>query len=58
MSLIHAIKFRMWVAWKLPKWLVYYAAIRLMAHATSGKFDNTEVSTLTVTDALRRWESC
>ena len=39
----------------LPKRLVYWATIRLIAHATTGKYSNTHVPTLTVIDALNCW---
>ena len=40
----------------LPKWLVYYATIRLISHATTGKHENQIVPELTAIDALKRWE--
>jgi hypothetical protein len=46
----------MWLAWALPRRAVYWAAIRVIAHATQGKWGSTEVPTLTAMDALRRWE--
>jgi hypothetical protein len=46
----------MWVVWKMPKWLVYWASIRLISHATTGKYGNQIVPELTATDALKRWE--
>ena len=49
-------KILMWLAWKLPRSLVYWAVIRVLAHATTGGYGNTVVPELTVADALRRWE--
>lgn len=49
-------KLQMWVAWKLPKWLVMWASVRLMAHATTGKYGTTIVPELSAIDALKRWE--
>lgn len=46
----------MWFAWRLPKYLVYWAAIRLIAHATTGKYSDQEVPALAAMDALKRWE--
>jgi hypothetical protein len=48
----------MWkkLAWILPKKLVYWAAIRLIANATQGKFSDQIVPELTAMDALQRWE--
>lgn len=46
----------MWTAWHLPKKLVLWAAVRLMAHATTGKYGSTNATHLTILDALQRWE--
>lgn len=40
----------------LPRWLVYWCAIRLVAHATAGKHGAQLVSDMTAMDALDRWE--
>jgi hypothetical protein len=45
-----------WIAWRLPKRLVYWAAVRLVAHATQGVYGNTVVPDLTAMEALRRWQ--
>lgn len=50
-------KILIWLAWKLPKCLVKWAAIRLFAHATHGQYSNTVVPELTAMDALQRWET-
>ena len=49
-------KLQVWIAWKLPRWLVKQAAIRLMAHATGGKYSSTVVPELNAMDALIRWD--
>ena len=46
---------QMWVAWRLPRWLVYWAAARLMANATQGKYVAQVVPELNAIDALKRW---
>ncbi len=43
------------VAWLLPRRLVYWAAIRLMAHATTGPHSHELVVDTTILDALQRW---
>jgi len=48
-------KLQMWIAWKLPHWLVKWAAVRLMAHATQGEHSGVIVPELTAMDALKRW---
>jgi hypothetical protein len=47
----------MWLAWRLPKQLVMWATIRLVAHATTGKYSSTVVPELSAMDALKRWET-
>jgi hypothetical protein len=50
-------KFWFWLAWHLPKKLIYFATIRLLVHATTGKYSNTEVPELNAIEALRRFEN-
>lgn len=45
------------IAWMLPRWLVYFAAVRLISHATVGKYENQNVPRLTAMKALERWSS-
>lgn len=47
-------KFWMWVAWRLPRQLAYWATVRVVAHATT--VGHEEVPELKAMDALRRWE--
>lgn len=44
------------IAWKLPRKLVMWCAIRVMANATTGQYVNQVVPELTAMDALKRWE--
>lgn len=44
------------IAWWLPRKIVQWAYIRVVAKATTGKWSNTEVTTLTAMDALKRWD--
>lgn len=48
-------KFYEWLAWKLPKGLVYWCALRVGAHATTGEYSNQTVPELTLIDATQRW---
>ncbi len=48
-------KFWQWLAGKLPKPLIYFAAVRLIAHATSGKHGTTVLPELPAVEALGRW---
>jgi hypothetical protein len=45
------------IAWRMPRDLVYWCAIRLFAHATTGEHEHGYVDEVTVLDALRRWKS-
>ena len=47
----------MWIAWHLPRGLVYWTAMRLIAHATQGPWAETEAPSLGAMDALARWEA-
>jgi len=49
-------KFWTWLAWHLPKKLVYWASVRLIANATMGKYSSQDVTTLQAWVALERWE--
>jgi len=46
-----------WIARHLPRRLVYWAAIVVGAHATTGKHSDQVVPDLLFTDALKRWET-
>jgi hypothetical protein len=48
-------KFWMRLALLLPKPLVMWAAVRLMAIATQGEWSGQVVPELTAIDALKRW---
>lgn len=45
-----------WLAWKMPRLLAYWCAIRVASHGTTGRFSAQVVPELTVMDALRRWD--
>ena len=49
-------KIWMWIAWRLPKELVYWCAMRVGAHATQGQYGNQEVPALLFMDAIKRWD--
>jgi hypothetical protein len=46
----------LWLTWRLPRRVVYWCAIRLFAHGTTGRYGHTVAPELTVMDALERWE--
>ena len=43
------------LAWWLPKRIAYWAAIRVAAYATTGKYGNTIVPDLAAMDAIKRF---
>ena len=45
-----------WLAWKLPRSLVYWCAIRVVAHATTGRWSSQIVLELLAMEALDRWD--
>ena len=45
------------IAFLMPRRLVYFCAIRLVAYATQGEYGDTVVPDLPVMDALDRWSS-
>lgn len=44
------------IAWRLPRRLAYWCAIRVGAHATQGKYGDQVVPDLKFMDALQRWD--
>jgi hypothetical protein len=44
-----------WLAWRTPRSLVYWCSIRLIAHATVGRYSDQVVPELLAMDALKRW---
>jgi len=52
--MLDKIKFK--IVQLLPKWVVYYCALRMAEHATNGKHRMTVMSELYMAEALKRWE--
>jgi hypothetical protein len=50
-------RFGMWLAWRLPRRLAYWCAIRVIAWATTGPHGNTNPHDLNVVEALKRWNA-
>lgn len=44
------------VVWKLPRTIVMWSTVRVIANATTGDYRNQVVPELTAMDALRRWD--
>lgn len=51
-------KLAMWIAYRLPRRVVYWAMIRAFARVTTGEYSSTVVPELTATEALQRWDKC
>lgn len=49
-------KLLMAIAWRLPRALVYWCAVRVGSHATTGQWGNESPTTLLMMDALKRWD--
>jgi hypothetical protein len=49
-------RFWTWLAWHLPKKLVYWATIRAGAHASTGEWSNQIVPEMYFVDVLKRWD--
>ena len=45
-----------WIAWKLPKRVVYLALIRAWAHATTNGYGSTDATLVTMNEVVKRWE--
>ncbi len=45
------------IAWRLPRSVAYWCAIRVGAHATTGQYKTQDVTTLTHLETLKRWDS-
>lgn len=43
-------------AWALPRRVVKWAAIRVAAEATTGKYSSVEAPSLTAIDAIAAWD--
>lgn len=41
----------------LSKKIIYYCAIRVWLHATTGKYGDTLIAELTMDEAIRRWDN-
>ena len=44
------------IVWWMPKSFIYFAAVRLIAYCTTGKYSSQIVPNLSAMDALKRWE--
>lgn len=47
--------FYRWLAWRLPRQLVGWCGIRVLAHATTGRNSDRTPSEINIMDALSMW---
>lgn len=47
---------KMNVAWMMPRWLVYWCFVRMAAHATQGPWSSDHPDSVSVIDAMNRWD--
>lgn len=47
-------KLKMWVVWRLPKWVIYWATVRCITSASS-KMPDRELPTITGAEAIKLW---
>lgn len=52
---VREVKFWYWLVHRLPKRLIYFCFMQIMAHSTTGKHGNTIVPELTGMDAIDRY---
>lgn len=45
----------MWLAWHLPRRLVGWCYVRVLAEASTGPFSQKEMGTITATEAYLAW---
>jgi hypothetical protein len=50
-------RLQMKLVWMLPRWVIRWAVVRAIAHATTGEWSNQVVPELTAMDAMQRWDS-
>jgi len=49
------VKLHYWFVDRLPKWVIYWCAMRLWVAGTTGKYSTTIAPELTLDEAIRRW---
>ena len=52
---VTTVKLWYWLVERLPKTLVYFCFMHVMAHSTTGKYGNTVAPELTGMDAIKRY---
>lgn len=47
---------KMWIAWHMPKWLVYMCGIRIAAAATTRENSGVNIADVDIMDAIKAFE--
>lgn len=53
---IRMVKLHYWFVDRLPRWVIYWCAMRLWVASTTGEYSTTIAPKLTLDEAIRRWE--
>lgn len=48
--------FWLWLSYRMPKALIYWCALRVAVHATTGEWAREEVDSVSIMVALDRWD--
>lgn len=44
------------IVWRLPRWVIKWATVRLFANATTGNLQYVPVDQVTYSEAMNKWE--
>ncbi len=53
---VRMVKLHYWIVDRLPRWIIYWCAMRLWVAGTTGSYSHTIAPELTLDEAIRRWE--
>lgn len=45
-----------WLAWHMPREVVYWCGVRMAAYASQGKWSGEECTGVTVMEMIERWD--
>ena len=48
---------RRWIAYHLPRKLIYWCLERVIVFSTTGKYSKTKTDELNIVDAMKRWQN-
>ena len=53
---VRMVRLHYWFVDRLPRWIIYWCAMRLWVASTTGKYSSTIAPELTLDEAIRRWD--